>query len=101
MTASPPPWSPGRRSNGLPAADWGALVDVDPRLADGLLNSLAAAGVPAYVEPASASDPFSRAPLPNRPLDRLWVDPGRAERAREVVADQVRDLPGADAGGLV
>ncbi|MCW2777591.1 MAG: hypothetical protein JWN17_1316, partial [Frankiales bacterium] len=99
----------GRRGNGLQAADWGALVDLDPRLAEALLDRLAGAGVAAYVEPASSSDPFSRAPLPNRPLDRLWVDPERAQVAREVVAAEVADLsallseqePGATAHGLV
>ncbi|MCW2605564.1 MAG: hypothetical protein JWO60_257 [Frankiales bacterium] len=83
----------GRRGNGLQAADWGALVDLDPRLAEGLLDRLASAGVPAYVEPASAAgDPWPRAPLPCRPLDRLWVDPDRAEAAREVVTAELADL---------
>lgn len=100
----------GRRGNGLQAADWGALVDLDPRLAEGLLDRLASAGVPAYVEPAAAApDPWPRAPLPSRPLDRLWVDPDRAQDARDVVAAEVADLsallaegePGATAHGLV
>ena len=100
----------GRRGNGLPAADWGALVDLDPRLADGLLDRLASAGVPAYVEPAAAAgDPWPRAALPDRPLDRLWVDPEHAQVARTVVAAEVADLsallaetePGATAHGLV
>ena len=99
----------GRRDNGLHAPDYGALVDLDPRLADGLLSRLADAGVAAYVEPASAADPFSRASLPSRPLDRLWVDPDNAEAARTVVAAEVADLsallaenePGATAHGLV
>ena len=101
---------PGRRSNGLSASSWGALVDLDPRLSEALLGSLAEAGVPAYVEPASSLDPFSRAALmPARPLDRLWVDPVRADAARAVVAEQMRDLtsllaeqdPGATAHGFV
>lgn len=99
----------GRRGNGLQAADWGALVDLDPRLAEGLLDKLAGAGVAAYVEPATATDLFSRASLPERPLDRLWVDPEQAATARDVVAAEVRDLsallaegePGATAHGLV
>ncbi len=83
----------GRRGNGLQAADWGALVDLDPRLAEGLLDRLASAGVPAYVEPASAAgDPWPRAALPNRPLDRLWVDPEQAEAARDVVTAELADL---------
>lgn len=100
----------GRRSNGLPAADWGALVDLDPRLSEALLASLGAAGVAAYVEPASGEDAFSRAAQhPARPLDRLWVDPVRADAARQVVTAEVAELttllaeadPGATAHGFV
>ncbi len=100
----------GRRANGLQASDWGALVDLDPRLSEGLLDRLADAGVAAYVEPATAVDTVHRAvTMPPRPLDRLWVDPSRADSAREVVASEVADLtallaeddPGATAHGLV
>lgn len=101
----------GRRSNGLPAADWGALVDVDPRLSSALLDSLAAVGVPAYAEPATGSvDAVSRAAaLPKRPLDRLWVDVSRADEARAVVGAEVAELtallaedePGSTAHGFV
>lgn len=100
----------GRRGNGLQAADWGALVDLDPRLSETLLARLAEAGVAAYVEPALDADRFTRAAAhPNRPLDRLWVDPERADAAREVVGAEVADLtallaeqePGATAHGLV
>ncbi len=100
----------GRRDNGLQSADWGALVDVDPRLSEALLGKLADAGVAAYVEPALGSNTFTRAAThPERPLDRLWVDPERAEKAREVVGAEVADLttllaeqePGATAHGLV
>ena len=102
--------SQGRRGNGLHAPDWGALVDLDPRLSDALLSSLAAAGVAAYVEPALGSNTFTRAAtLPDRPLDRLWVDPAQADTARLVVGAEVADLttllaeqePGATAHGLV
>lgn len=101
---------PARRGNGLTSAEWGALVDLDPRLSETLLDSLAAEGVAAYVEPAGDLDTVSRAAsLPHRPLDRLWVDPARADRARVVVSSEVADLsallaedePGATAHGLV
>ena len=105
------PGPTGRRSNGLQAAEWGALVDLDPRLSEALLGSLAAVGVAAYVEPAGgAVDTVSRAvALPSRPLDRLWVDPSRADEARAVVGAEVAELtallaedePGATAHGLV
>jgi hypothetical protein len=111
MTAAPPPGgAAGRRDNGLPSAEWGALVDLDPRLSAALLDSLAAEGVAAYVEPARDVDSYTRATvLPKRPLDRLWVDPTRADLARGVVTSEVADLtallaeqePGATAHGLV
>jgi hypothetical protein len=101
----------GRRGNGLQAAEWGALVDVDPRLSTALLDSLAAVGVPAYAEPAAGSvDAVSRAAaLPKRPLDRLWVDAGRADEARAVVGAEIAELtallaedePGSTAHGFV
>ena len=108
----PPPSGSGRarRSNGLPCAEWGALVDLDPRLSEALLSRLEAAGVPAYVEPASGEDHFSRAAQhPARPLDRLWVDAVQADAARAVVAEEVAELsnllaeddPGATAHGFV
>ena len=100
----------GRRGNGLASADWGALVDLDPRLSEALLSRLAEAGVAAYVEPALDSNTFTRAAgVPDRPLDRLWVDPARADAARDVVGSEVADLtallaeeePGATAHGFV
>lgn len=110
MDSAPQPPS-GRRDNGLTSAEWGALVDLDPRLSEALLDRLAAGGVAAYVEPAaSALDTWSSAvELPKRPLDRLWVDAGRAEEARTVVSAEVADLtallaeedPGATAHGFV
>ncbi len=110
ISSSTPGSGRGRRSNGLPCADWGALVDLDPRLSEALLSSLGSAGVAAYVEPAGGEDVFSRAAQhPVRPLDRLWVDPIRADTARQVVTAEVADLttllseaePGATAHGFV
>ncbi|MEO6204716.1 MAG: hypothetical protein ABIO67_04940 [Mycobacteriales bacterium] len=95
MNYSPDEPTPsGRRDNGLASTgDWGALVDLDPRLSETMLGSLAAVGVAAYVEPASGVDTVSRAvALPRRPLDRLWVDPNRADEARAVVGAEIADL---------
>jgi hypothetical protein len=97
----------GRRDNGLHATEWGALVDLDPRLSETILDSLAAEGVAAYVEPASDVDSYTRATtLPKRPLDRLWVDSAQADLARACVAAEVTDLaallePGSSPAGLV
>ena len=41
----------GRRDNGLDAAAFVPLVDVDPRVGEHLLDVLASAGVPAFLEP--------------------------------------------------
>ena len=88
------PAEPTRRGNGLSASEWGALVDVDPRLSDALLTRLAGAEVAAHVEPAGATtDPVSRAGLmPARPLHRLWVDVARADAARAVVEEAAAEV---------
>lgn len=99
----------GRRGNGLVAAHWGALVDLDPRLSGTLLDSLAAVGVAAFVEPARpAQDSVTgRAESAGRPLDRLWVDTAHAEQARAVVGAEVAELsallfePGSQAQAFV
>ena len=110
MSAMDVPAPSGRRDNGLHSADWGALVDLDPRLSEALLHSLASADVPAFVEPAGGLNAYTRAAqLPDRPLHRLWVDPSKADTARSVVAKEVEDLsallaerePGATAHGFV
>ncbi len=93
MTSFSPEPPSGRRDNGLSSREWGALVDVDPRLSDTLLGSLGAIGVAAYVEPAHGVDTVSRAVAhPQRPLDRLWVDPAQADEARAVVGAEIADL---------
>ena len=101
------PGDGGRRDNGLHETEWGALVDLDPRLSETILDSLAAEGVAAYVEPARDVDSYTRATtLPKRPLDRLWVDSAQADLARACVAAEVTDLaamlePGSSPAGLV
>lgn len=84
----------GRRGNGLSGSEWGALVDVDPRLSEQLLDALAAAGVPAWVEPAGATtDPVSRAGAhTSRPLHRLHVEIAQADAARAVVEQSVAEV---------
>jgi hypothetical protein len=70
----------GRRDNGLDAALWFPVRDVDPRVGEHLLDVLEAAGIAAYLEPATDVEPYTRSvSLPSPPSDRLFVD--RARRA--------------------
>jgi hypothetical protein len=76
----------GRRDNGLDAAAFVPLVDVDPRVGEHLLDVLASAGVPAFLEPSADVEPYTRAlSLPSPPTDRLWVDRTQRREAREIV----------------
>jgi len=77
----------GRRDNGLDAAAYVPLADVDPRVGEHLLDVLKLAGVPAYLEPSADVEPYTRAlALPSPPTDRLWVDQEQRTAAREIVA---------------
>ncbi len=108
----PDPTEPaGRRANGLPASDWGALVDLDPRLSEGLLDRLAAAGVaglrragqrgrqraPRRDHAAAAARPAVGRPGPRRP------GPSRSSSSEvaDLTALLAEDDPGATAHGLV
>jgi hypothetical protein len=76
----------GRRDNGLPAALWSPLRDVDPRVGEHLLDLLHAVGIAAYLEPSTDVEPYTRTvSLPSPPSDRLFVDRSRRAEARTVV----------------
>ena len=76
----------GRRDNGLDAAAFVPLLDVDPRVGEHLLDVLASAGVPAYLEPSADVEPYTRAlSLSSPPTDRLWVDRDQRRQARMIV----------------
>ena len=76
----------GRRDNGLDAAAYVPLVDVDPRVGEHLLDVLGSAGVPAYLEPSADVEPYTRAlSLPSPPTDRLWVDRAQRREALDIV----------------
>lgn len=78
---------PGCRANGLYAAHYVAVADLDPRVADALLVTLREAGIAAYVAPCPGSrGGYLEVRLPSRPTDRLWVDVGREQPARTIVA---------------
>ena len=88
----------GRRDNGLDAALWTALRDVDPRVGEHLLDVLEAAGIAAYLEPSADVGPYTRTVfLPSPPSDRLYVDRDRRADARGLVErysdEQTRPVP--------
>jgi hypothetical protein len=74
------------RDNGLTAASYAPVADIDPRLTASLLEALREVGIAAYVVSAS-----SRASLgwhvdaPYRPVDRLYVDAGASAKAHDVL----------------
>ena len=76
----------GRRNNGLDAALWSPLRDVDPRVGEHLLDVLREAGIAAYLEPATDVGPYTRTVfLPSPPTDRLYVDRTRVGEGRRLV----------------
>lgn len=76
---------PGR-DNGLAAAAYTPLADLDPQLADHMLDALRDEGVAAFALPAPGqSGPYLEVRLPDRPTDRLWVDRSSAAQARSVL----------------
>jgi hypothetical protein len=76
----------GRLNNGLDAALWTPLRDVDPGVGELLLDVLRDAGIAAYLEPAADVSPYTRTVfLPSPPADRLFVDRARGTEARELV----------------
>ncbi len=76
----------GRRDNGLDAALWAPLRDVDPRVGEHLLDVLRDAGIAAYLEPATDVGPYTRTVfLPSPPADRLFVDRARLGEGRALV----------------
>lgn len=76
----------GRQDNGLDAALWSPLRDVDPRVGEHLLDVLREAGIAAYLEPSADIGPYTRTVfLPSPPSDRLFVDRTRRAEARSLV----------------
>lgn len=77
---------PERRGNGLRAAQYSPIADLDPRVADELLTKLADAGVAAYVAPTPGRvGGYRDVTLPATPTDRLWVAVEGTETARTLV----------------
>jgi len=74
----------GRRDNGLNSDKFSPVADVDPRLADHLLDVLGLRDVPAYVEPTPTSDPVT--------ADRLYVAADLTSEARQVLTEIASEL---------
>lgn len=72
----------GRRDNGLDSEFYAPVADVDPRLADHLLDVLGLREVPAYVEPTN--DPVT--------ADRLFVAADQTDQARLVLTELAAEL---------
>jgi hypothetical protein len=91
----------GRRDNGLSAAEYAAVGDVDPRVGEHLLDVLAGEGIAAYLLPATDLHPVTRTTtLPARPTDRLYADRDHLGTAKEYLARLRADeasATGADA----
>ncbi|MGN6333580.1 MAG: hypothetical protein ACTHOD_18345 [Motilibacteraceae bacterium] len=85
--------APAGRDNGLSAASYHPLVDLDPHLADAVLDLLADEGIAAYATPAVDHRALTELParMVDRPLDRVYVDAVERTRARLLVD---ANLPG-------
>jgi hypothetical protein len=82
-------------NNGLDAALWSPLRDVDPRVGEHLLDVLEAAGIAAYLEPSADVAPYTRTvSLPSPPSDRLFVDRAQRREARVLVDQHVAEVAG-------
>jgi hypothetical protein len=90
----------GRRDNGLVAARYEAVGDLDPRIGEHLLDVLAAGGIAAYLQPTTDLHPITRTTsLPARPTDRLYVDRDHLDTARDYI-DQVTTGPDHPGGTI-
>lgn len=89
----------GRRDNGLVAAEYAVVGDVDPRVGEHLLDVLAAGGIAAYLQPAADLHPVTRtSTLPARPTDRLYADREHLDTARGYLKQLADDADESQAG---
>ena len=77
------------RSNGLTASAYSPVADLDPRVADALLQELKEQGVAAYTKPVESStvSGFDRPEFRTGALDRLYVDAAESERVKALISD--------------
>jgi hypothetical protein len=77
----------GARDNGLRCAGYAPVGDLDPRVADALLESLRTEGIAAYVTPTPAERGGAlEVTVPSGLTDRLYADSEHAARAWELLA---------------
>lgn len=77
----------------LPAAAYAPLVDVDPPLADHVLEVLAAARILAYAEPLVGElGPYRDVRAPDRPTTRVYVERSSLAAARAAVNEALPAL---------
>lgn len=73
-------------SSGLPAAAYAKLVDVDPPIAEHVMDLLAQARIPAYAEPlVGDTGPYRDVRAPDRPTTRIYVEKSRLAEARTAI----------------
>lgn len=90
---------PGR-DNGLRAQAYEPLTDLDPRLADAMLELLRESGIAAYAVPVGSeiSGHFGSR-LPEQPTDRLYVDAEALEPARQILRTHLPSMNVEREGG--
>ena len=80
-------------SSGLPAAAYATLVDVDPPIAEHVLDLLAHARISAYAEPlVGDTGPYRDVRAPDLPTTRIYVERTRLTEARAAVAQGLPSL---------
>jgi hypothetical protein len=82
------------RDNGFVARHYVPLADLDPRVADAMLEVLGGEEIAAYAEPSSGSmGGYLEVRLPSSPVDRLWVDRERHARAAVLLREHANASP--------
>ncbi len=86
------------RSNGLTAASYSPVADLDPRVADAFLLELKEQGIAAYTRPVESSSMsgFDRPEFREGALDRLYVDAAASQQVRAQLDDKQPGLASAN-----
>src|SRR5262249_4924621 len=86
------------RSNGLTAATYTPVADLDPAVAETLLEDLRAQGVAAYAKPVESTSAggFDRPEFRVGVKERLYVDSSAAAKVRELIASVDPELLAAN-----